>query len=96
MCIRCLNQFLLVLLHQWQLTQLKKLNSMYFPEPSLTFPLQFSVSLYRQKNDSQSESPEQKPWKMVEDAVLQSLIRKVKESILLKEDQHEQYTALAR
>ncbi|XP_008305660.2 armadillo repeat-containing protein 3 isoform X2 [Cynoglossus semilaevis] len=49
-----------------------------------------------QKNDSQSESPEQKPWKMVEDAVLQSLIRKVKESILLKEDQHEQYTALAR
>lgn len=50
----------------------------------------------KQKDETQPESPTEKPWKMMDDESLRVLVEKVKESILPLSDEREQYAALAR
>ncbi|XP_049912513.1 armadillo repeat-containing protein 3 isoform X2 [Epinephelus moara] len=50
----------------------------------------------KQKDETQPESPTEKPWKMMDDESLQVLVEKVKESVLPLSDEREQYAALAR
>ena len=64
------------------------------------------LSLYRrkkvddkQKDETQpepTESPREKPWKMMDDVSLQALVKEAKESILTLSDEREQWAALAR
>ncbi|XP_008299591.1 armadillo repeat-containing protein 3 [Stegastes partitus] len=48
------------------------------------------------KDEMQSESLTEKPWNMMDDVSLQSLVKEAKESILPLKDEQEQYAALAR
>ncbi|XP_044032814.1 armadillo repeat-containing protein 3 isoform X2 [Siniperca chuatsi] len=50
----------------------------------------------KQKDETQPESPTEKPWKMMDDVTLQLLVKEAKESILPLNDEREQYAALAR
>ncbi|XP_041670218.1 armadillo repeat-containing protein 3 isoform X2 [Cheilinus undulatus] len=49
-----------------------------------------------QKEETQPQTPAEKPWKMMDDESLQILIKKAKESILPLNNEREQYAALAR
>ncbi|XP_038582320.1 armadillo repeat-containing protein 3 isoform X1 [Micropterus salmoides] len=50
----------------------------------------------KQKDETQPESPTEKPWKMMDDVSLQLLVKEAKEFILPLNDEQEQYAALAR
>ncbi|KAM7390610.1 hypothetical protein PAMA_008677 [Pampus argenteus] len=50
----------------------------------------------KQKNQAQPESPTEKLWKMMDDVLLQDLVKEAKESILPLNDEREQYATLAR
>ncbi|XP_028424854.1 armadillo repeat-containing protein 3 isoform X2 [Perca flavescens] len=50
----------------------------------------------KQKNETQPESPTEKPWKMMDDVSLQLLVNKAKKFILPLSDEREQCAALAR
>lgn len=50
----------------------------------------------KHKDETQSGSPTEKPWKMKDDISLQVLVKEAQESILLLNDEQEQYAALAR
>ncbi|KAF1372916.1 hypothetical protein PFLUV_G00254870 [Perca fluviatilis] len=50
----------------------------------------------KQKNETQPESPTEKPWKMMDDVSLQLLVNEAKKSILPLSDEREQCAALAR
>ncbi|KAF1372810.1 hypothetical protein PFLUV_G00253730 [Perca fluviatilis] len=50
----------------------------------------------KQKNETQPESPTEKPWKMMDDVSLQLLVNKAKNVILPLSDEREQCAALAR
>uniref|UniRef100_A0A3Q3W2W6 EDR1/CTR1/ARMC3-like peptidase-like domain-containing protein n=1 Tax=Mola mola TaxID=94237 RepID=A0A3Q3W2W6_MOLML len=49
----------------------------------------------RLKEKSESETPDDKQWKMMDDASLQNIVQEVKKSILSLSDEREQYAALA-
>uniref|UniRef100_A0A8P4GAU8 Armadillo repeat containing 3 n=1 Tax=Dicentrarchus labrax TaxID=13489 RepID=A0A8P4GAU8_DICLA len=50
----------------------------------------------KQKDETQPESPTEKPWKMMDDVSLQLLVKEAKKSILPLSDERGQYAVLAR
>ncbi|XP_028289365.1 armadillo repeat-containing protein 3 isoform X2 [Parambassis ranga] len=50
----------------------------------------------KQKDEGQSETPTEKPWRMMHDVSLQILVKTARESILPLNDEQEQYATLAR
>ncbi|KAL6097965.1 armc3 [Pungitius sinensis] len=50
----------------------------------------------KRKEENQNETPQRKPWKMMEDVFLQVLLKEAKESIIPLSDEREQCAALAR
>uniref|UniRef100_A0A3B5A5T2 Armadillo repeat containing 3 n=1 Tax=Stegastes partitus TaxID=144197 RepID=A0A3B5A5T2_9TELE len=66
----------------------------FYDAGKVCYLLQFATEIT--SYEMQSESLTEKPWNMMDDVSLQSLVKEAKESILPLKDEQEQYAALAR